>query len=135
MRFLFERRKLLWPFVVAGLVVWASNHSQVASPDIHGSDKVAHFCVYGLLATLVCRIGGTMRAAIWALIVTSAFGATDEWHQSFVPGRTCDVFDWLADTSGAALAVALYVGWSAYRRLLERPLQVKTAAAPVADRA
>jgi len=30
---------------------------------------------------------------------------TDEWHQSFVVGRFSDVADWVADTSGAALAV------------------------------
>ena len=54
-----------------------------------------------------------------AVLIVSAFGVTDEWHQSFVPGRDCDVFDWLSDTLGAALAVILYVKWAWYRRLLE----------------
>ena len=49
----------------------------------------------------------------------SLFGATDEWHQSFVPGRASEVKDWVADTLGAALAVSLYAGWGRYRRLLE----------------
>ncbi len=57
--------------------------------------------------------------ALLAVLIVSAFGVTDEWHQSFVPGRDCDVFDWLADTLGAALAVTLYVKWAWYRRLLE----------------
>jgi hypothetical protein len=87
-------------------------------------------------ATLVSRIGWHGRLAhVWeildakgcwskwpawlAVLIVSAFGATDEWHQSFVPGRDCDVFDWLADTAGAALAVTLYVKWTWYRRLLE----------------
>lgn len=42
-----------------------------------------------------------------ALIFSSAYGASDEWHQSFVPGRLADAADWLADTLGAMLALLL----------------------------
>jgi VanZ family protein len=31
------------------------------------------------------------------------FGALDEWHQQFIPGRSMDLFDWLADFSGATI--------------------------------
>jgi VanZ family protein len=55
-------------------------------------------------------------------VVTSAFGASDEWHQSFVPGRSAEVADWVADTAGAACAAVLYVRWTWYRRQLERVL-------------
>jgi VanZ family protein len=55
-------------------------------------------------------------------LVVSAFGASDEWHQSFVPGRFTDFWDWLADTLGAAIAVGLYTRWTSYRELLERPV-------------
>jgi VanZ family protein len=44
------------------------------------------------------------------MLAASAYGAIDEFHQSFVPGRDCNVWDWLADTLGAflgALAVML----------------------------
>jgi hypothetical protein len=57
-----------------------------------------------------------------SLVIVSAYGATDEWHQSFVPGRAMDVQDWIADTIGAAIAVVLYTGWSRYRRWLETPV-------------
>jgi len=88
-------------------------------PAITNFDKVAHFAVFGFLGTLVYRAGGPKWPAWLAVLLVSAFGVTDEWHQSFVPGRSCDVFDWLADTAGAALAVTLYVKWAWYRRLLE----------------
>jgi VanZ family protein len=91
----------------------------VAGPDVDNIDKVAHFGVFGLLGTLLCRVRPTWRGAGWALLAASAFGATDEWHQASVPGRTPDLGDWIADTLGAALAVSLYVGWGWYRRLLE----------------
>ncbi|MBI4624416.1 MAG: VanZ family protein, partial [Verrucomicrobia bacterium] len=100
----------------------ASSRSRVAGPEIVNIDKVAHFMVYGLLATLVCRLGRGWRALAWALVAVSAFGATDEWHQTFVPGRSSEFADWIADTLGAALAVLLYARWARYRQWLERPL-------------
>ena len=57
----------------------------------------------------------------------AAYGATDEWHQSFVPGRETELGDWVADATGAAVALLLYRRWSWYRTLLEKPL-IKAAA-------
>jgi VanZ family protein len=112
----------LWPVAIAVLILCASQRSRVAAPEIVNIDKVAHFAVFGLLGTLVCRFGDGWRAAACALLIVSGFGASDEWHQSFVPGRSSDVMDWIADTLGAGLAVTLYAGWTAYRRLLETPV-------------
>lgn len=110
----------LWPIAVAALVILASSRSRVAGPEITNIDKVAHFSVFGLIATLVCRMRSpAWRWALTSLAIASAFGVTDEWHQSYVPGRSPDVGDWIADTSGAALAIALYTGWRWYRELLE----------------
>ncbi len=117
-----NRRQLLWPLAIAALIFTASSRSSVAAPEIVDIDKVGHFLVFGLLATLLCRLGQGWRAAGWALLAASLFGMTDEWHQGFVPGRAPDVFDWVADTLGAALAVTLYAGWPAYRRVLEMKL-------------
>lgn len=105
------------------MVVVASGRSQVAAPHISHIDKLSHFCVFGLLATLVVRAPGLKRWW-WAVAVVSAFGISDEFRQSFTPGRSVEFADWLADTSGAALAVTLYTFWSWYRRLLETPLHL-----------
>jgi VanZ family protein len=117
------RRDVLWPVLVAAVIILASSRSRVASPHVtHVDDKIVHFSVYGLLATLVCRLSSGWKAALAALLTVSAFGVTDEWHQSFVPGRSTEVADWVADTSGAALAIVLYMGWTRYRQWLEKPL-------------
>lgn len=122
------RREYLWPLLIAGLIFAASSRSRVAAPGgIPHIDKVAHFSVYGLLATLLCRIRPGWRGAVGALLGASLFGVTDEWHQSFVPGRETDWGDWLADTLGAALAVSLYAGVESYRRLLESPVWPRPA--------
>jgi len=41
------------------------------------------------------------------LLLCSLYGASDEWHQYYIAGRTVDFADWLADTAGAAGAVLL----------------------------
>ncbi len=117
------RRDWAWPLAVAGMIVWASSR-MMATPEfthwIPSFDKLAHFSVYGLLGTLTFRALGRGRWTPWlAIAAVSLFGASDEWHQSFVPERASEVKDWVADTLGAALAVSLYAGWGRYRRLLE----------------
>jgi VanZ family protein len=120
--------RAIWALAVALTIFIASSRSHVASPDLPDSDKVAHFAVYGLLATLICRLGRGWRMAVFALIAASLFGASDEWHQSFVPGRSCDFYDWLADTLGAALAATCYTLWAHYRSTLERPILASATA-------
>lgn len=110
-----------------GLILVASHRPNLVATGVEGGDKIVHFVVYGLLATLVCRLGRGWRAAGWAWLVVAAFGATDEWHQSFVPGRSTELLDWVADALGAALAVTLYTGWTRYRDLLETPLRRRRA--------
>jgi len=43
-----------------------------------------------------------------ATLLATAYGVTDEYHQSFVPGRTADPMDVVKDLAGAAAACALY---------------------------
>ncbi len=107
--------------VVASLIVIASSRSAVEGPKIDNFDKVVHFSVYGLLGTLVVRALGRPRA-IWAVVLVSGFGVSDEVHQSFTPGRSMEIADWVADTLGAAVAVTAYARWTRYREWLETPL-------------
>lgn len=74
-------------------------------------DKVAHVCEYGVLGLLLARaLRGTApgmghaERAIWAIVCGVAVGASDEWYQSFVPGRLSSVGDVVADTIGVTLA-------------------------------
>jgi VanZ family protein len=49
------------------------------------------------------------------LLLTMLYGASDEFHQSFVPGRDCSVYDWLADTAGATAAAGALGAFSFIR--------------------
>ena len=91
-------------------------------------DKTLHFVGYAGLAFLFGRafVGERFAltvALLCAFVATSAYGASDEWHQAFVPGRNSDVRDWVADTIGAALGVMAYVIWFSTVSRLRRQLQ------------
>jgi VanZ family protein len=75
-------------------------------------DKVVHFTAYGLFAVLLTRaifqVGALWRSVLFTLVIAAAFGAADEWHQRFVPGRRTDLADWRADFIGAAGGALLF---------------------------
>lgn len=76
-------------------------------------DKLIHAVVYGGLGLLLFRALrmrhpglGRVGAAAAATLGASLYGASDEWHQSFVPGRHASVLDLIADAAGALIAVS-----------------------------
>lgn len=129
-----SRLRWLYPLALAAMVVIASSRSQVAAPSISYFDKIAHFGVFGLLGTLLARSPGVRRFR-YAILIVSLFGISDEFRQSFTPGRSVEFADWMADTLGAALAVTLYAFWPWYRRLLETPLRLRPRQLSEADAA
>ena len=70
--------------------------------------KLVHFAEYTLLCFLwwrpLSRSMPPRRAILLAFLISSAYAATDELHQSFVDGRHGTPLDWAIDTAGAALA-------------------------------
>jgi len=86
--------------------------------------KSGHFSEYFILSLLVLR---GLRAgrreshlgwAVAAVGVVAAYAALDEFHQSFVPGRTPAVADVLLDTAGgiaAQIVAALVILWGDVR--------------------
>ncbi|HET6764806.1 MAG TPA: VanZ family protein [Longimicrobiaceae bacterium] len=95
---------------LTGAIFYVSSLSTVPTPEIPGFDKVEHFATYALLAWLSCRaFAATGMDARWGVVLASFYGLSDELHQAFVPGRSSDVFDWVADTAGGAAALFLYL--------------------------
>ncbi|MEZ5275389.1 MAG: VanZ family protein [Opitutaceae bacterium] len=121
--------RLLFPLMLAvGIVSLSGTENPAAPGGIPSFDKIAHFCVFGLLATLILRMipdgSRTFLAAAAVVALVSVFGLTDEFHQSFTPGRSVEFADWVADTLGALTAVVVYCRWHAYRRIMEyRPVR------------
>jgi len=69
-----------------------------------GTDKAAHFLMYGIGGALAAwggRKAGSARAAWLGLGLVILTGIADELHQGTVPGRDSDIMDLAADTAGA----------------------------------
>jgi VanZ family protein len=82
------------------------------------SDKQGHSFGYTGLGVAVLRaVAGGLparvrwRTALVAIAITVAYGASDEFHQLFVSGRSADLHDLAADASGAVLAAVLCWAW------------------------
>ncbi len=91
------------------------------------ADKLAHFILYGVLGFLFLRAltrgnYSTLTLSVLGLsvLLTSLYGITDEYHQSFVPGRNPDVQDWMADTLGAMLVCTIAFIWKVKMKPSER---------------
>jgi len=109
---------LLW----ATLIFVLSSMSTLPAPPGGLTDKHAHFGTYGVLAALLVwaitdrRPSRTTWAVAAAAVALAAlYGASDEWHQSFVPGREVSGLDLAADTGGAALAAVGLRAWAIIR--------------------
>lgn len=78
------------------------------------SDKAQHAIAYAVLA-IALRFafqGPPRRAALWSGGLAMAHGAATELIQLFVPDRTCDWKDFVADALGAVIGLTL---WNAVR--------------------
>jgi VanZ family protein len=73
--------------------------------------KAAHMIEYGMLAFLLWRAlsrgrGALSRSAlVTAFVVSVLYAASDEYHQTFVPGRKGTLVDVGFDTVGALVAL------------------------------
>jgi len=81
-------------------------------------DKPAHALGYFGFGFVIARAlaGGlppriTTRQFFIGLAIAVAYGASDEFHQRFVPGRTGDLADLYADTVGAAIELIACWAW------------------------
>lgn len=73
--------------------------------------KAAHMAEFGLLWALWLWAlpGNRPRAAVAALAITLAYAVSDEFHQSFVPGRQASPWDVAIDAVGIGVAAGLWV--------------------------
>lgn len=145
-------RRWLWALapvaIYAGLIVLLSSQSELPSvgllskvraafaktplASLFGFDKIEHFIEYGIFGFLIARAVQILgppaqhprKTWILATLLGAAFGASDEIHQYFVPGRDASVFDLIADTLGSGTGALAWLSLSSLRR----PSNVKIGA-------
>jgi len=108
------------PILYAGMIFTLSSRSFESVHLEHGLDKGVHLLLYTGFGVLVYRTfhkshRGRM-APFWTVLIVFLYGVSDEFHQFFVPGRTFEIADMVADGLGGLLSVLLcklagHAGW------------------------
>jgi len=118
---------LLWGpvLLVMGLIFFFSSLPDPGGTPAGVSDKTAHVLVYGALGAALMRALAEGRSAAMTLprilavvVLGTLYGVSDEIHQYFVPPRTPDILDVVADSAGAfagaivmTLTARFHSGW------------------------
>ena len=112
----------LWLPVAAwmGMIFYLSAQPDLPQTHTHWADllisSTAHAFVFGVLAILWARVLNQRRhGLVLAFTLTMLYALSDEFHQTFVPGRHADPWDLGCDGLGAALALGLWVLWQRRR--------------------
>lgn len=104
---------LLWALVI--FIASSIPGYSIPESSIFEQDKLLHAGIFFVLAcfaqrsfTHQSRFPALARHSRWWILAFAfAYGILDEIHQIFVPGRSPDVFDALADGTGAAIFLLL----------------------------
>ena len=115
-------RFALWgPFLAALAVVFVlSSLTRVPGAE-YVWDKLLHALGYAAISTLALRAfhGGfeapRLKPSLTAFLFMLLWFVSDEWHQSFVPGRDASALDVAADVVGFAIAMAFFAALRAGR--------------------
>jgi VanZ family protein len=118
---LYQLPPILW----AAFIFVMSSIPSISLPKIGGipTDKVVHFLIFFFLAALTYRAIDHQgkypwlkdRHFLFTVLFTSLYGAIDEFHQFFTPGRDSDPLDWLADAMGAVAFIIVIRVWRIVR--------------------
>ncbi len=114
-------RRLIAP-VFWMLVLWILSSIPTAPDHTTGGvfipklvQKTMHGVLYAVLAATWLWDFGPRRVdvkmALSAVCLASAYAAVDEYHQTFVPGRTGCLIDVGLDTLGAVFGVCVVAAW------------------------
>lgn len=124
------KKRIIW--ILAGLIICVGIFAVTASPSATGGNtmeliakwlpvtseeaalinfllrKAAHLSAFGLLAIFLYHCFRKYRFSL-AWLLTTAYAATDEWHQLHVPGRDGKFSDVVLDSIGALLALYILI--------------------------
>ncbi|RLB83262.1 MAG: hypothetical protein DRH15_05605 [Deltaproteobacteria bacterium] len=112
-----------FPVIIYCLVIFIQSSYPVPkeTPDWPFKDKVLHLAGYSVLGVLFLRGFRNSRLKnrhkliiVISILFTGIYGLTDEWHQYYVPLRSAEALDLLADFLGGMFGVYFY------HRILEK---------------
>lgn len=104
------------PVIIYAILIFIQSSLPASEvvPDALNNDKVLHLLGYALMGALCMRawltgpFKHTGMVIMLSIVTTLLYGASDEFHQSFVPYRHADLLDVMADGVGGLIGTMLY---------------------------
>ncbi len=111
-----------------GVIFFVSHQTPTELPAFGAWDlafkKMGHFLGYAALALLALRgVWDGPRPYLAAFLIVFFYAISDEFHQTFIPGRNGTPVDVFIDASGA-LTCLLLIRWQQKRRPSSAQMQV-----------
>ncbi|SNQ60942.1 VanZ family protein [Candidatus Methanoperedens nitratireducens] len=97
--------------IYAALIFYLSSQETIPAPQLFANqDKVVHLAEYAPFGwfSLKAFTPATPAGFLAGVGFSLAYAASDEVHQSFVPGRDASIMDWLADAVGILIPGYIY---------------------------
>ena len=109
-------------YLYAGIIFYMSSLSHpLPKVSIPYFDKFLHLVEYAILGILAARAFKnspreklSRNFIILAIIAAAAYAASDEFHQSFIPFRSCDALDLTVDVIGGTIGAVIYGKYRAF---------------------
>lgn len=106
----------LWlpPIFWMAIIFFLSSRPTIKTTEIYWQDfivkKTAHFIEYAILSFLYIRAFlasevSRKKSFLLAFLISLVYAISDEYHQSFIPGREPRVRDVIIDSMGAIFAI------------------------------
>ncbi|MDO9110143.1 MAG: VanZ family protein [Desulfatirhabdiaceae bacterium] len=102
-------------FYCAAIFIQSAYPSMKQLSDVPYGDKYLHMLGYAILGSLFYRAFRSLYfqdrllpAILLSIAASTGYGISDEFHQYFVPYRSADIMDVLADMVGSCIGVMAY---------------------------
>jgi len=102
-------------FLYYTLIIFLSSRSYQLKVDILFFDKIVHLLEFAILGFLlsfgyIISLNSPLRIKATSTFLTGILlGVLDEIHQYFVPRRSTDILDWVADVAGVLAGLFIFI--------------------------
>jgi VanZ family protein len=106
-------KAIVWVFIITYLCFVDGSNFNKPHINIPHLDKIVHFVMFFILGILLGIIGHIKHTRFnikWLPFIAIIYGGVIEIvQQLFIPTRSGDVFDWVADTVGLIVGIVLFL--------------------------
>lgn len=113
-----NKKNWIWfPSIIWGIFILIV--TTIPGPDLPkiplfpGADKIAHLFLYGIFGYFLTKASkisfNRVTSMLFPICIGVIFALLDEFHQKYIPGRSCDIIDFTADALG--IIIGFLITW------------------------